>query len=215
MAHLRTTVWGPAEFVGRPPRRLVGGGILAGTLGVGAIVGTALFGAWAGRPSLADGEAGLACAAALALYLRCVGAGRALAGIAAVLGVCLALQVPQAAAGVVLAQRGQVESAVVTAVENGRGTGGGRGRYPCSVTDAEGLPLKVLIWRGCERTTRPGDVLAVVHDPLGRVPPRGAGTGGGVTGAARDLAPWAAALVAVSLVAVVRSHRISPSPAPS
>lgn len=105
-AYLRTSVWGPAEFVGRPPWWLVGEGLLAGVLGAGAIVGATLFGAWTGRPALADGEAGLVCAGALALYLSFAGAGRALIGIAALLGVCLALQAPQAAAGIVLAERG-------------------------------------------------------------------------------------------------------------
>ena len=67
-----------------------------------------LAGAWYGIPGLADGEGGLVCAAALALYLRVMRAGRALVGIVALLGVCLALQAPQAAVGVVLAERGRV-----------------------------------------------------------------------------------------------------------
>jgi hypothetical protein len=209
MAHLRTSVWGPAEFVGRPPWWLVGEGLLAGVLGAGAIVATTLYGAWTGRPSLADGEAGLVCAGALAVYLSLVGAGRALIGIAALLGVCLALQAPQAAAGVVLAERGQVQSVVVTSVEGGRAADGGRARYLCSVVGADGVPLKVRIWRGCGEATRPGDALAVVSDPERRVAPRGAQTGAGVSGPLRDLAPWAAALVAGTLGAVVRSYRLS------
>ncbi|WP_406442393.1 hypothetical protein OHB00_39955 [Streptomyces sp. NBC_00631] len=209
MAHLRTTVWGPAEFVGLPPWRLVGEGLLAGTVTVGAIVATVVVGAWTGRPALADGEAGLGCALSLPLYLSFVGAGRALVGAVAVLGVCLALQAPQAAAGVVLAERGRLESAVVTSVETGRAAHGGQARYLCSVVDAGGMPLKTRIWRGCESTTRPGDALAVVYDPAGRVPPRGVERGAGVRGAARDLAPWAAALAATGLVAVVRSCRLS------
>ncbi|WP_405956611.1 hypothetical protein [Streptomyces phaeochromogenes] len=73
------------------------------------------------------------CAVALALYLRVVQAGRALVGIVALLGVCLALQAPQAAVGVVLAEHGRVESAVVTSVEGGPGAVSGRGRYLCWV----------------------------------------------------------------------------------
>ncbi|MCD9876362.1 hypothetical protein [Streptomyces guryensis] len=209
MAHLRTTVWGPAEFVGLPPRWLVAEGILAGGLASVAIVGTALYGAWTGRPSLADGEAGLVCAGALALYLSFVGAGRAPVAVAALLGACLALQAPQVAAGMVLAEREQVQSVVVTSVEDGRATDGGRARYLCSVADTDGIPLKVRIWRGCGRATRPGDALAVVYDPKGSVPTRGAETGAGVPGPLRDLAPWSAALVAGSVVAVVRSYRLS------
>ncbi|MEV6542488.1 hypothetical protein [Streptomyces sp. NPDC051665] len=85
---------GPAEFVEAPPRRLVGEGLLAGVLGTAAIIGTTFFGAWTGRSSLAGGEAGLGCALSLALYLSVVGAGRALVGIAALLGVCLDFRAP-------------------------------------------------------------------------------------------------------------------------
>jgi hypothetical protein len=209
MAHLRASVWGPAEFVGMPPWWLVGEGFLAGVLGAGAIIGTTLFGAWSGRSPLADGEAGLVCAAALALYLLVVGAGRALVGIVALLGMCLALQAPQAAAGLVLAERGRVQSVVVTSIEDTRMSDGGRNRYLCSVADADGVPLKVRIWRGCGQTTRPGDALTVVYDPKGSVPSRGVQTGTGRGEPLRDLAPWAAALVAGSLIAVVRSYRLS------
>lgn len=208
MVHLRTAVWGPAEFVGLPPRRLVGEGLLVGALGAVAIVGTTLFGAWTGSPSLAAGEAGLVCAAALALYLVVVGAGRALVGIAALLGVCLALQAPQAAAQVVLAKRGRVQTAVVTSVQD-EGAAGEHGRYLCTVADTHGVPFKVRVWPGCGQTTRPGDTLPVVYDPKGRVPPRAARAAGGMPDPLRDLAPWGAALVAVSLLAVVRSYRLS------
>lgn len=210
MAQLRASVWGPAEFVGRPPWWLLTEGLLAGFLGAGAIVGATAYGAWTGLPVLADGEAGLVCAGALAVYLAFVGAGRALVGIAALLAVCLALRAPQAAAGVVLAERGRVQSVVVTSVERGREPDGSRARYLCSVAGADGVPLKVRIWRGCGRGTRPGDVLAVVYDPEGRVPTRGVQPGAdGVPGPLGDLAPWSVALAAVSLLAVVRSYRLS------
>ncbi|MFC8246465.1 hypothetical protein [Streptomyces chartreusis] len=206
MAHLRNSVWGPAEFVGLPPWWLVGEGLLAGGLGVVAIVGTAVAGAWYGLPALAAGEAGLVCAAALVLYLGVVGAGRALVGLVAVLAVCLALQAPQAAAGMVLAERGSVESVVVTSVE---GAAASEGRYLCSVADQGGIPLKVRIWRGCGQATRPGDALAVVYDPEGNVSPRGVETEATVTGPLRDVAGWAASLVAACLLAVVRSYRLT------
>lgn len=209
MEHLRSAVWGPAEFVGLPPWWLIGEGLLAGFLGAGTIVCTTLVGAWTGPPSLADGEAGLVCAAALALYLILMQAGRALVGIVAVLGVCLALQAPQAAADVVLAERGRVQSAVVTSVADGGVTADGHDRYLCSVEDHDGVPLQVRIWRGCRQTTRPGDALAVLYDPMGLVPPRGVEAGAGVSGPLRGLAAWATALVAGSVVAVVRSYRMS------
>ncbi len=143
--HVRTAVWGPAEFVGLPPWWLTAEGLFAGVLAAGAIVGTAIAGAWYGFAGPAHGEAGLVCAAALALYLRIVRAGRALIGVVAVLGVCLALQTPQAAAGVVLAERGRVESAMVTSVEGGAAVGSRPGRYLCSVADQDGVPLSVRI----------------------------------------------------------------------
>lgn len=203
MAHLRTVVWGPAEFVGLPPGWLVAEGVLVGGAGTAAIIGATVVGAWTGRPVLADGEAGLACVIALTLYLVVVGAGRALVGIAALLGVCLALQAPQAAAGVVLAQRGRVQSVVVTSVEDGRAADGGRSRYLCSVRGHDGVPLKVRIWRGCGQATRPGDALTVIYDPEGRVRPRGVAAEG--PGPLSGLAPWGIALLAASVTAVVRS----------
>ncbi|MGQ4383467.1 hypothetical protein [Streptomyces sp. SAS_270] len=213
MAHLRSTVWGPAEFVGLPPWWLVGEGLLAGTVGTAAIVGTAVAGAWYGNSQLADGEAGLVCAAALALYLCVVRAGRALVGIVALLGVCLALQAPEAAAGVVLAERGRVESVMVTSVEDTAASG--HGRYLCSVSDRDGVPLKVRIWRGCEQTTSPGDALAVVYDPKGQLPPRGVQSGTSPAGSLLDLGGWVAAVVAGCVVAVVRSYRLAAvAPAP-
>ncbi|MDF3301726.1 hypothetical protein [Streptomyces tropicalis] len=209
-AHLRATVWGPAEFVGLPPRWLVVEGMLAGVAATSAIIGTAVVGALTGVPVLADGEAGLVCAAALGLYLSVVGAGRALVGVAALLGACLALQAPQAAAGVVLAERGQVRSVVVMSVEAPRAAGGGdHARYLCSVADRDGVLLGVRIWRGCDGSTRPGDALAVVLDPLGRVPPRGATPG---PGPMRGPTPWGVALVGATVTAVVRSYRISSHP---
>ncbi|MEU9731486.1 hypothetical protein [Streptomyces sp. NPDC048002] len=207
LTHLRASVWGPAEFVGRPPWRLVGKGLLAGILCAAAVVGTAVGGAWYGLPALADGEAGLVCAAALAVYLAAIRAGRALVGIAAVLGVCLALAAPQAAAGVVLAERGRVEPVVVMSVD--RGTPATPGGFLCSVSDRDGIPLRVRIWRGCGQTTRPGDALAVVHDPDGHVLPRGVVTEPTVWAPLAAPAGWAAALVATCLLAVVRSCRMT------
>jgi hypothetical protein len=209
MAHLRSTVWGPAEFMGLPPRRQVAKGLLAGCVAAGLIVGTTVAGAWYGVPGLADGEGGLVCAAALALYLCIVRAGRALIGIVAVLAVCLALETPHAADGLVLATRGRVEPVVVTSVEGGPGAVSSRGRYFCSVADREGVPLKLRIWRGCGRTTRPGDALAVVYDRAGEVPPRGLEAKASRPGPVRELGGWAAALVAGCVIAVVRTCRLS------
>ncbi|MGW6543139.1 hypothetical protein ACWGBH_09825 [Streptomyces massasporeus] len=209
MVRLRSMVWGPAEFVGPPPFRLTAKGALAGCLAAVAIIGSAIAGAWYGIPGPAAGEGGLVCAALLVLYLCGVRAGRALIGITAVLAVCLALETPQAAAGFVLAERGRVESVVVTSVEGGPADVSGSGRYLCSVIDRDGVPVKVRIWRGCERTTRPGDAITVVYDREGRVPPRGAEGRGSALHALSGLGGWVAGLVSACVVAVVRSCRLS------
>lgn len=215
MSHLRGAVWGPAEFVGLPPRRLTAHALLGGCATAGAVIGSAVVGTWYGTSWLADGEAGLACVGLFVLHLCVLRAGRALVGITAVLGVCVAFQAPQAAVGLVLAERGRVESAVVTSVEGDPGAVSGRGRYLCSVVDEDGVPLNVRIWRGCEQATRPGDAIAVVYDVNGRVPPRGVEAGSSLLAPLRDLAGWAAAFSVVYMVAVVRSYRLSaPAPAP-
>ncbi|WP_234046446.1 hypothetical protein [Streptomyces adelaidensis] len=211
MAHVRAAVWGPAEFVGLPPRWLLTEGVLVGILATGAIIGLGIAGVWTGRPSLAAGEGGLVIVAALAVYLLITEAGRALVGLVAVLGVCLALLTPPSLAGLVLVHRGEVRSVVVTSVEGGPVAGTEGGRYLCSVADRAGVPLSTRIWRGCERSTRPGDALDVVYDPDGVVPPRGVAPGtdrGPLLGAAA----LAAGLVAGCVLAVVRSFRLSPAP---
>lgn len=209
MAHMRAAVWGPAEFVGLPPWRLVGEGLFIGALGAGAIVGAGGLGMWAGPPTLRSGEAGLAVACVLALYLFAIRAGRALVGVVALLGVCVALLTPQAAAGFVLAYRGQEQQVVVTSVESVDQAVGGRARYLCSVEGGDGVAVRARVWRGCRESTRPGDALAVVYDPLGRVATRGVQ---GAHAEKRPLAKLAAlvfALVAGCTVAVVRSFRLS------
>lgn len=175
---------------GRRAAALAARGLLAAT-----IVGTALVGAWTGITTLGSGEAGLVCVAVLALYLFAVRAGWALIGTVAVLGVFLALQAPQAAVGVVLAERGRVQSVVVTSVEGAQETVTGRGRYFCSVADHDGIPLQVRIWRGCGRTTRPGDAIAVVYDPKGQLPQTLRGPG--------DLPPGQTCAVATPVIGAV------------
>ncbi|MET8102140.1 hypothetical protein ABZV29_37765 [Streptomyces sp. NPDC005236] len=207
---MRSTVWGPAEFVGWPPRRLVGEGILAGTLGAGSIVGAGVAGDRTGMPVLASGEAGLVCAGVLVLHLVLLRAGRALVGIVAVLGVCLALQAPQAAAEEVVSIDGErVAPMVVTSVEGGGREGAGRTGYRCSVVARDGAPLKVRTGRGCGMSTRPGDVVAVVYDPEGRVPPHALTAGPVTAGPLRGLAGLAVALLVGCVLAVVRSHRLT------
>ncbi|MFG3105142.1 hypothetical protein [Streptomyces tendae] len=205
-------VWGPAEFTGLPPRWLIGEGLFAGVLGSGLIVGSGVFGAWTGESAFAAGEVGLVCALGLVLYLLLVRAGRAMVGIVAVLAVGLALHTPQIAAGVVLTARGQERSVVVTSVQANEEAPGARGRYFCSVENRDGAPSSARIWRGCTRSTRPGDALALVYDPKGLVPPRGVEGATSVTDMLRSLAGWVASLVVACVIAVVRSFRLLDHP---
>ncbi|MFE1289879.1 hypothetical protein [Streptomyces sp. NPDC058751] len=207
-AYLRSAVWGPAEFIGRPPPRLVGEGILVGALGAGSIVGAGAAGDRTGLSVLVSGEAGLVCAGILVLYLVLLRAGRALVGIVAVLGVCLALQAPQVVADVVSAGGERVVPRAVTSGEGEGKEGAGGVRRPCPAVARGGAPIEVRVRRDCGRTTRPGDALAVVHGPEGRMPPR-APAGGPL----RALAALAAALLAGCVLAVVRSHRLAPADA--
>ncbi|MFD3344488.1 hypothetical protein ACFWVW_35770 [Streptomyces anthocyanicus] len=208
-------VWGPAEFTSLPPRWLIGEGLFAGVLGSGLIVGAGVFGAWTGESAFAAGEVGLACALGLVLHLLLVRAGRAMVGIVAVLAVGLALHTPQAAAGVVLTARGQERSVVVTSVRASEEASGARGRYFCSVEGRDGAPSTARIWRGCTRSVRPGDSLALVYDPKGLVPPRGVEGATSIVDALRSLAGWVVGLVVACVTAVVRSFRLLDRPVAS
>ncbi|MFB7244005.1 hypothetical protein CW362_35950 [Streptomyces populi] len=210
-AYLRSTVWGPAEFVGWPPRWLVGEGLLAGGLGAGSIVGTGVVGDRTGTPVLVSGEAGLVCAGILVLHLVLLRAGRALVGIVAALGVCLALQAPQAAADVVPVDGERVAPMVVRSGGDAGREGEARTRPPCPVVARDGAPFKVRVRHGCGRITRPGDALVVAHGPEGRVPSRALTAVALTTGPLRDLVVLATALLAACVLAVVRSHRITSS----
>lgn len=211
-SHVRAMVWGPAEFTGLPPRMLIVEGLCAGVLGTGLITGAGFFGAWTGKSAFAAGDVGLMCALGLVLYLLLVRAGRAMVGIVAVLAVGLALHTPQIAAGLVLTARGQERSVVVTSVQANEGVPGARGRYFCLVENRDGAPSSARIWRGCTRSTRPGDALALVYDPKGLVPPRGVEGATSVTDVLRSLAGWVAGLVVACVVAVVRSFRLLDHP---
>ena len=204
MEHLRTVLWGPAEFVG-VPGPLLAEGLLAGSTAAAAIVGAGFAGMWGGPPTLVTGEPGLVVAAALVLYLVILRAGRVLVGLVAVLGACLALTAPDVAAGVVLQQRGLVESARVASVE----TAADHGRIFCSVTDIDAVPAGAEVWRGCGESIAPGDTLPVVYDPRGRAPARGVAAPGELRSAELRLAGLTAVFVAGCTVAVVRSFRMT------
>ncbi|WP_432168194.1 hypothetical protein [Streptomyces sp. bgisy031] len=184
---------------------LLAEGLSAGSVAAAVIVGAGFVGMWGGPRTLVTGEPGLVVAAALVLYLVILRAGRVLIGLVAVLGACLALMAPDVAAGVVLQQRGLVESARVASVE----TAADRGRIFCSVTDLDAVPPGAEVWRGCDESITPGDALPVVYDPRGRAPARGVASPGELRRAELRLAGLTAVFVAGCTVAVVRSFRMA------
>ncbi|MEV2243426.1 hypothetical protein [Streptomyces sp. NPDC049970] len=206
-AHFRSTLWGPAEFVGVPGAGILTRGLAVGFLGVTLITGAGVLGMWAGPSALRSGEAGLVLVAALVLYLAVLRAGRILIGLVGVLGMCLALAAPQAAAGLALASRGQVQSAHVTSVES---KGHQQHRFLCEVDpDGPGVSPRMKIWRGCTGFTDPGDVLTVLYDPAGRAPTRGVAQPGEQAAAEVRLATLALVFAGGTTLAVVRSFRLT------
>lgn len=206
-AHLRSTLWGPAEFVGVPGAGILTHGLVVGFLGGTLITGAGFLGMWAGPSALRSGEVGLALVAALVVYLAVLRAGRILMGLVGVLGMCLALAAPQAAAGLALAGRGQVQSAHVTSVES---NGHQQRRFLCEVDpDGPGDFPRMKIWRGCTGFTDPGDVLTVLYDLTGRAPARGIAQPGEQTVAAVRLATLALVFAGGTTLAVVRAFRFT------
>ena len=201
--HLRSVLWGPAEFIGIPGR-LLAEGLSAGGATAAVIVGSAFAGMWGGPWGLVTGELGLTVAAALVLYLVVLRAGRVLIGVVAVLGACLAFMAPEVAAGVALQQRGLVEPAQVASVQ----AAAEHGRPVCSVTAFDAVPAGTEVWRGCAESIAPGDTLPVVYDPRGRAPTRGVAAPGELRGAGLRLAALSVLFVGGCTVAVVRSFRL-------
>jgi hypothetical protein len=182
-------------------------GLVVGILGVTLVTGAGFLGMWAGPAAFRSGETGLVLVAVLVLYLTALRAGRILIGLVGVLGMCLALAAPQAAAGVALAGRGRAHAAHVTSVES---SGHQQRRFLCEV-DADGLGVspRTKIWRGCTGSTAPGDVLTVLYDPAGRAPPRGMALPGEQRAAEVRLAALALVFTGGTALTVVRAFRFT------
>ncbi|TLQ48673.1 hypothetical protein FEF34_35450 [Streptomyces marianii] len=179
-------------------------GIAVGVVGSAVIAGPGVAGTLLGSTVLQTGEAGMLVALGLVVFLLCMRAGRALVGPIAVLGVCWAVAAPKATNEVVLRWGGEVSSVVVTSVAPGATE-----RHYCAVRHLDGTPVPGRIWRGCTATTLPGDRIGLVHDPHGRVPPRGITTSGRDEALVESLG-IGLALATLSTVAVVRSYHLGP-----
>ncbi|MBC9713182.1 hypothetical protein H9Y04_11430 [Streptomyces sp. TRM66268-LWL] len=187
-----------------PPLWLRIEGICVALIGTLAVIGCAVAAVLAGLPSSKALAAGAVAASALTLYLLVTRAGRLLTGAVAGLGIALAAVVPQLATELTLAERGERVQVVVTAVDASSEDGG---RYLCSVRHGDGTPVQRRLWRGCSASVSPGESIAMVYDPKGRVEPRGITPEPVTWRLAAQSAGLAALLAAFGYTAVVRSIR--------
>ncbi|MFE3513891.1 hypothetical protein [Streptomyces sp. NPDC059166] len=199
-------LFGPADYRGAPPPSLVVEALIVSGAGVLAVGGAGMASVLRGVALERAAGVGMAVVGGVVLFLLVARAGRLLTGGVCVLGLVLALTVPRATADFIMAERGERQEVVVTAVA----AGSARDRHLCSVRQADGTPVPVRLWRGCGAAVVPGDRIGMVLDPDGRLPPRGVETGGPVWTLVRCLL-LAGAVAALSFVAVLRSYRLPPA----
>ncbi|WP_199547611.1 hypothetical protein [Streptomyces sp. N35] len=210
-AHHRTSHLLAGKIRGRPSRAALPPplwlrieGIAVAAVGTLAVIGCAVAAVLAGLPSSKAVAAGVVAVLALTLYLLVTRAGRLIGGIVAGLGIALAMVVPQAATELTLAGRGERVQVVVTAVDV---SGEDEDRYLCSVRYGDGTPVQRRLWRGCSASVSPGESIAMVYDPKGRIAPRGASPAPETWQLVVQGAGLAGLLAAFSYAAVVRSIR--------
>ncbi|MFF4796576.1 hypothetical protein ACFY2M_44840 [Streptomyces sp. NPDC001276] len=201
----RAFMWGPANFAGLPPRRLLVEGAVLGLGTVALVVGSGVAGVLTG-PRLPALVIGIIVALGAATYLFFTNAGRVLVAAVAVLGAVLSWWVPSATAEAVLAERGQTRTVVVTEVHTHRYKGRDYVKNSCTVEFLDGTAVHPLAWRACTLSTRPGDHLSMVFDPDGAVDPTDRLLPGSAAEAAWRPAGLALLLAAICCVAVVRSQ---------
>ncbi|MEU8521175.1 hypothetical protein [Streptomyces sp. NBC_01216] len=209
-ARLTDRFLGPAQYEGRAPLWLVTEGLLVACAGMVVVAGAGVASVLGGMPPSWCTAAVLVAAAAVLLYLLITRAGHLFVALAAALGALLASDVPGVTADVVLRGAGHTQDVIVTVVSHEptqRGRSGAPAYY-CSVRRQDGSPVAARLWRGCGPSVSPGDLIGMVQDPAGRVPPRG------VEGPFTLLrgVTWVVALLLafalVCLLAVLRSYRV-------
>ncbi|MEU8525403.1 hypothetical protein AB0C77_07335 [Streptomyces sp. NPDC048629] len=205
MSYDAAFLWGPANFSGRPPTRLVVEGIVVGFLTAGLIGGAVVTGALTGFGMVGSGV-GLIVSLAAAGYLFSTNAGRVLVAAVALLGGALAWWIPGQAAQAVLAARGKARTVVVTEVHVHRYEGRNYVKNSCSVRLLDGSPVPNEAWRTCGPTARPGQHLTMVFDPEASVPPTDRILPATATEALAGVTAATLGLAALCCVAVIRSQ---------
>ncbi|MER5207759.1 hypothetical protein [Streptomyces sp. NPDC002825] len=197
-------LWGPANFSGRPPGRLLVEGAVVGSATAGVIAGAAVAGASTGF-GVAGAVGGVVAALGSAAYLLATNAGRALVGAVVLLGGFLVWWVPGQAVQAVLAARGVSRTVVVTEVHVHRYEGRDLVAYSCSARLPDGTPVQAEAWRTCGAGARPEQYLTMVFDPEGAVPPTDRVLPASAVQGLAGPAALSLGLAALCCVAVIRS----------
>lgn len=205
MSYDRAFLWGPANFSGWPPARLVVEGVVVGVLTAGLVAGAAVTGVLTGFDTVGT-VVGVVVGLAAAWYLFSTNAGRVLVGAVALLGGALAWWIPGQATQAVLATRGESRTVVVTEVHVHRYEGRDHVKNSCSVRLLDGTPVPTEAWRTCGATARPGRHLTMVFDPEDAVPPTDRVLPSSAFEALAGPTAATLALAALCCVAVIRSE---------
>ncbi|GGW71418.1 hypothetical protein [Streptomyces xantholiticus] len=205
MSYDSAFLWGPANFSGRPPIRLVVEGVAVGLVTAGLVAGSAVTGVLTGFDTVGS-VVGVIVGLAAAWYLFSTNAGRVLVGAVALIGGALAWWIPGQTAQAVHAARGESRTVVVTEVHVHRYEGRNYVKNSCSVRLLDGTPVPTEAWRTCGATARAGQHLTMVFDPKDSVLPTDRILPATAAEALAGSAVAAVALVALCCVAVIRSQ---------
>ncbi|MFI5808559.1 hypothetical protein [Streptomyces sp. NPDC051561] len=202
------TLFGPAHYGMRPPWWLVREAASVSAAAATAVILAGIVGTLSALPAAAAGTLASIVLCGALLYLAVIHSGRLLVGLVGVLGLILAFHVPHAVGEAVLARHGRTQDVVVTAVAHGGIRGSEATRRYCSVARADGTPVAVRLWRGCGPAVAPGDRIAMLADPGGRVAPRGLNPARSALGAVAECGLLMFAFLLLCFVTVLRSCRL-------
>ncbi|WP_137992033.1 hypothetical protein [Streptomyces vilmorinianum] len=196
---------GAASYQGSPPLWLVSEGLVVAVVGTALVVGAGGLVVLGGLSPIRSTALIAVAVAAVVLYLLITRAGHALVAGIAILGAVLAPAVSRLAAELVLCGAGRTQDVVVTAVAYEPAV---NPAYACTVRLQDGAPVQPRLRRGCGPSVVPGDLIAMVYDPAGRVAPRGLAGPGTLVRAAAEAVFLVLVFATVCFLAVVRSYRV-------